>query len=469
MNRKTISSIVAALITLGTAVEAFAQTMWYVADDNCPGPGSGSQLDPFCKIQDGIDPSGAGDTVKVSDGTYTGAGNRDLYFGGRLLTLHSENGPDTCIIDCEGKGRGFIFESGESGIVVEGFTVRNGSATAGGGGMSFSGSSPTIQGCVIVGNTVGHRGGGVSCGNGSSPLFLNVYIADNSAEYRGGGVHCDHDSSPIFIDSVITGNTVDYRGGGIYCDHNSNLTLINCLVSDNSAEYRGGGISCHHDSSPILVNSIITGNTVDYRGGGIYCDGDCHPTLINCLVSGNYGEDRGSGISCDHSSHAVIINSTISDNLGGGHGIYLAHESAATISNSIVWYNTSFQLGGELKLVSVTFSNLQGGWPGVGNIDVDPLFVDAAGGNYRLFSGSPCIDAADNNAVPEDISTDLDGDPRFVDDPNTDDTGFGDPPLVDMGAYEFQILIPCADDDGDGRVAICHIPPGNPTIPTRLQ
>ena len=56
--------------------------------------------------------------------------------------------------------------------------------------------------------------------------------------------------------------------------------------------------------------------------------------------------------------------------------------------------------------------------------------------------------------------TDLDGNPRFVDDPNADDTGFGDPPIVDMGAYEFRD--PCADDDGDGRVTICHVPPGNP-------
>ncbi len=57
---------------------------------------------------------------------------------------------------------------------------------------------------------------------------------------------------------------------------------------------------------------------------------------------------------------------------------------------------------------------------------------------------------------------DLDGNQRFVDDPNTDDTGFGDPPIVDMGAYEFQFQDSCADDDGDGRVTICHIPPGNP-------
>jgi hypothetical protein len=82
--------------------------------------------------------------------------------------------------------------------------------------------------------------------------------------------------------------------------------------------------------------------------------------------------------------------------------------------------------------------------------------------DYHISPGSPCIDAADNTAVPPDefdldgdedfeepIPYDLDGNPRFVDDPCTDDTGNGMPPIVDMGSYEYQ---PCAGDvdcDGD--------------------
>jgi len=90
-------------------------------------------------------------------------------------------------------------------------------------------------------------------------------------------------------------------------------------------------------------------------------------------------------------------------------------------------------------------------------IDADPLFVDPDNGDYRLQAGSPCIDAGDNSAVPPDITTDLDGDPRFVDDPDTADTGFGDPPVVDMGAYEFQGLTCEWDLDGDGNVGITDL------------
>ncbi len=91
-----------------------------------------------------------------------------------------------------------------------------------------------------------------------------------------------------------------------------------------------------------------------------------------------------------------------------------------------------------------------------GNIDADPLFVDPDNGDFRLQPGSPCIDAGDNTAVPKGTTTDLDGNPRFVDDPDTPDTGFGDPPVVDMGAYEFQGASPCPWDcgDNDGNVGI---------------
>jgi hypothetical protein len=98
----------------------------------------------------------------------------------------------------------------------------------------------------------------------------------------------------------------------------------------------------------------------------------------------------------------------------------------------------------------VTYCDVRGGWAGWGNIDADPLFVDPNGGDYRLLPGSPCIDAGCNAAVPPDFADldddgdteeitpfDLDGEGRFFDDPDTDDTGCRCPPIVDMGAYEF--------------------------------
>ncbi len=88
----------------------------------------------------------------------------------------------------------------------------------------------------------------------------------------------------------------------------------------------------------------------------------------------------------------------------------------------------------------VTYSDIRGGWPGEGKLNADPLFVDAAGGNLRLMLDSPAIDAGNNAAVPAGVTTDLDGNPRFVDIPTIPDTGNGTPPLVDMGAYEAQYV-----------------------------
>ncbi len=87
----------------------------------------------------------------------------------------------------------------------------------------------------------------------------------------------------------------------------------------------------------------------------------------------------------------------------------------------------------------MSFSNIEGSFPGTGNIDADPLFVDSDGGDYRLSAGSPCIDAGDNTAIPFK-TTDLDGNPRLIDDRATPDTGvpFVNGPIVDMGAYEYQ-------------------------------
>ncbi|MBD3184015.1 hypothetical protein GF312_17155, partial [Candidatus Poribacteria bacterium] len=91
--------------------------------------GSGAIFDPFNKIQDGIDAAVNDDTVIVMDGIYTGTGNVNLDFGGKSIEVKSENGPENCIIDCQGLGgrRGFYFHNGEDeNSIVKGFTIRNG-------------------------------------------------------------------------------------------------------------------------------------------------------------------------------------------------------------------------------------------------------------------------------------------------------------------------------------------------------
>lgn len=144
---------------------------------------------------------------------------------------------------------------------------------------------------------------------------------------------------------------------------------------------------------------------------------------------------------------------------GIGGGVFQSATSFTTfaVKNSIFWGNfdqsgvtKGAQLTADTATTTVNYSCVQG-WSevlsGTGNFGLDPLFVDADGADnlggtidddLRLGPGSPCIDAADNDSVPDGLVLDVLGLPRFVDDPNVPDTGVGTPPIVDMGAHERQ-------------------------------
>lgn len=95
--------------------------------------------------------------------------------------VRSETGAETCVIDCELSGRGFYFHTGEGEYsVVDGFTIRNGSAYSGGGVHCFKDSSPTIINCAIIGNSAEAHGGGAYCSLGSNPTITNCTITANS-------------------------------------------------------------------------------------------------------------------------------------------------------------------------------------------------------------------------------------------------------------------------------------------------
>ncbi len=362
---------------------AQGQTTWYVDGANAC-PGTGTQGNPFCGIQTGINAAVNGDTVIVFDGTYTGPGNRNLNFGGRLITLQSVSGSGACIIDCQGAGRGFIFVSGETAdAVVDGFTVRNGSS--------------------------GFTGAGMNISNNSNPTITNCTFTANAAPF----------------------------GAGMY-NSGSSPTVINCTFSGNASGALGGGMINTVSSNATVTNCAFSGNTADL-GGGMLNDNSSSPTVTNCTFRGNAAVDGG--------------------------GILNNHSSNPTVANSILWDNTPNQIVDMASFTTVTYSDVQNGWPGVGNIVAGPMFVDPLGpdgipgtedDDLHLLAGSPCIDDADNTAVPPDtfdldgdgdtteqIPLDLDGNPRFADDPSTSDCQqapgtCGVPPIVDMGAHESQ-------------------------------
>ncbi|HVP12004.1 MAG TPA: right-handed parallel beta-helix repeat-containing protein [Phycisphaerae bacterium] len=342
-----------------------------------------------------------------------------------------------------------------------------------GAGVECDHSNPTLTDCTLTGNQADYGGGALHC-RYASPMLINCMISGNSGGYRGGGGLCSrYGSNPVLTDCTITGNTSNNGGGGIFCE-GASATLANCTVRGNTACY-GGGMDCLLLSSPMLTNCVITDNHATCRGGGVRCD-QSSPTLTNCLICGNAATGVGGGVSCESDSLPTLTNCTVAGNMAdAGGGLACSEYANPSLTNCILWGDTPQEVYLDSSTLTMTYCDVQGGWSGVGNINADPLFADPDGldndpstgqdNDYHLSLGSPCIDAGDNAAVPLD-TLDLDGDGdtteplpfdlgghvRLVDNPAAPDTGAGWPPIVDMGAYEYQGTLPVGDMDCDGDV-----------------
>jgi len=227
------------------------------------------------------------------------------------------------------------------------------------------------------------------------------------------------------------------RGGGMY-NGNGSPTLVNCTFVGNYAKDYGGGM-CNWPGSPTITNCTFIGNRADYEGGGMYNYSGSDLNVTNCTFSGNKAEVYGGGV-YNYESSPEFVNCTLSRNeayIGGG---MYNNYCISTLTNCILWGDTPQEMQGQAWNAVVTYSDVQGSsvWPGTGNINLDPLFVDPNGADdiagtadddVRLSLGSPCIDAGDN--TPLGVTTDLDGRTRIVD---GDCNGIK---VVDMGAYEF--------------------------------
>jgi len=302
--------------------------------------------------------SGTDDTA-VLDGLLITGGNAHL----SGIWLEDERSPET-----NEKGGGAYNWQGNPTITDCSFN-RNSARV--GGGMHNSDSNLMLTNCIFSENHA--QEGGAIHNSGGSPTLIDCTINENAANF-GGGILNRSGSSPTLTNCNFTGNSAEW-GGGI-CDYGSDSTLTRCKFTGNSAGI-GAGMSCFYGDS-IVSHCIFSQNSAELKGGGVCCD-DNRLTLANCTFSGNLSGTAGG--------------------MGTAEAGGIAHyHGSTTVLNCILWNDGNEIWNDDGSPITVTYSNIQGGFPGEGNIDADPLFADPG---YWAHVSDPniVVDPNDPNAV----------------------------------------------------------------------
>ncbi len=283
--------------------------------------------------------------------------------------------------------------------IFDGFVVRGGNADGSGNNDKGAGilcisGAPTLRNCLFV----DHRctfGGAAGYINGSGPTFTDCTFAAGDGGSFGGAFDIATGASGIrFERCVFTGNRAA-RAGALEV-----FATAGVVVSDS-----------------IFIDNVSTGSG---GGGAIWTGSGSSLTLTGCTLVGNRSDVQTQGGLRSQSATVTMRNTILWANEGPG--------GAQGASN---------QLSSGLD---VTYCLVQGSYPGAGNLSSDPLFVDLALRDLHLTGASPAIDAGDNGTLALS-AFDAAHAPRRVDEPAVVDSGLGNAPIVDMGAFESSIGI----------------------------
>ena len=426
-------------------------------------------------IQAAIVAASPGDTVLVAPGTYF----ETIDFLGKAITVRSSGGAAVTTIDGGGAGSVVTFQSGETqSSLLDGFTVAGGTGSdykgyLVGGGVKVVMSWPTVSNCTIAGNSARDMGGGVytrDTGLGHPPLFVGCAISGNSttgptggiARPGGGGGVAAHQGHATLTTCTISGNESHADGGGLAVINHGGLTLSQCVIEENEAIGRGGGLcelSFFAPNSYVQVTdctvrgnaagfgggvyasllsdtlflashlslsrSFILDNTSQGGGGGLSVHTDftgASGEVRDCVIAGNVAGSSGGGVLA--SRVVELSNCTIVGNQAAtGGGLSGSQLDPSEVQQCIFWGNAGGEIAGLAP--GIRYCDVEGGFAGTGNIEIDPHFADPANGDYHLAPTSACVDAGDPAWIA--FGTDIDGDPRVI---------FG---RIDIGADEATI------------------------------
>ena len=395
-----------------------------------PAPGAAATLNvpaDYATIQAAINAASNGDTILVSDGTYT----ENIDFKGKAITLKSINGPSTTIIDGGSIDTVVKFITNEtSSSVIDGFTIRNGLATSNyteGGGIFVASASPTISNNKIINNKA-CAGGGIGL-YFSSPTIQKNIISNNAqggcvGGTGGGGILIGGASHPQILNNTISNNSMGSDGGGISLFAGGTPTIQGNTITGNTASGQGGGIVMFNDSDPLIIDNVISGNSATQGGGiaGLVPSGSAGPTIVNNTIVSNSATSGGSEIYLNgFYSQTQFFNNLF---VGTPAQIAFLCDTGYSSTPPIYQFNDLINPSGTPFGGACTFAAGTSG-----NISTDPLFVSSPT-NFHLLSTSPAIDAGSNTA-PSLPEQDIEGNDRVLDGKGACTA------TVDMGAYEF--------------------------------
>jgi hypothetical protein len=407
----------------------------------------------------------------------------------RLRTTSADVRITACSVSFCGGGPAVVVTGGS--LVATACPITDNYDATDGGGVLLDGASGEFYDCDISRNRrdpAGSVGGGLGAINGSQAVIgSGSSINDNrvgaNGYGHGGGIYVDATSVAQIWGSEIKDNiahgtaltpglgggvyaqgAVDYTtcevsgndagtGGGIYATQTQSLT--DCRVLSNEAATSGGGAS-FFSGGVTAIDTRFESNKSNAIyptggfGGGVFANGGIFERCTfrdneswdangggggamagqgtvfdNCLFVNNDAKG-GSGGGLLVLSGGTVINCTFSGNVATTSGAIFAAYGSAT--NSIFWDNGVSPIGG---IFTVTYSDVQYGYPGAGNINSLPLFV--LGPSLRLSPASPCIDVGNNAAIPSGVTKDHDLNPRVR---YGKFNNIFHSPIVDMGALE---------------------------------